>query len=298
MMAVHPHKRYEKKHPDVIKELMEEEYQRREELKKEYRRTHPKKQKTEPHPAVRFVEREPQTKKVPAWKRWGTQFVLAVRLNELIDKKKLTLEAISKETKMKKSSLSYYTAGTAEAGADAVVKLSRYLSVPTDYLLGLTNAPTTNPDKKWAIEHTGISAEGFAVLHKGHVDAKHPLYSDIVNFLLESGTLDNLVQLLEKSLISREQYRVLFEENDSQRQNVLETQEYQFNKQVSGLYASVVEKLNDRLAASISNIAEERFFDFVDGALDTKEKMEQIIDAALSDPAKLDEYNRRNQTFK
>lgn len=219
----------------------------------------------------------------------------AQRLTDQLENRLLT--EVAEETDIAQGSLSDYRSGKTEARITALARLAGYFDVSTDYLLGMTHTATRDQsERKWR-EKVGLSDKAIETLEKGKSDSERPLYSEIVSFLLESGTLDNLVKLLEKSLILREQYRVLFEENDGQRENVLETQEYQFNKQLASLYENVMEKLSSQLSASISILAEERFFDFVDGALDTKEKMEQIIDAALSDPAKLDEYNRRHQTF-
>ena len=219
----------------------------------------------------------------------------AQRLTDQLENRLLT--EVAEETEVAQGSLSDYRSGKTEPRVTALARLAGYFDVSTDYLLGMTHTATRDQsERKWR-EKVGLSDKAIETLEKGKSDSERPLYSEIVSFLLESGTLDNLVKLLEKSLILREQYRVLFGENDGQRENVLDTQEYQFNKRVAGLYENAMEKLSCKLSASISILAEDRFFDFVDGALDTKEKMEQIIDAALSDPAKLDKYNRRNQVF-
>lgn len=219
----------------------------------------------------------------------------AQRLTDQLEKRLLT--KVAEETEVAQGSLSDYRSGKTEPRVTALARLAGYFDVSTDYLLGMTHTATRDQSEREWREKVGLSDKAVGILEKGKNDPERPLYSEIISYLFESGTLDNLIGLLEKSLILREQYNVLFDEDDGQRQNVLETQEYQFNKQVAGLYQSVIEKLSCQLGASISNIAEKRFFDLVDGAMDTKEKMEQIIDAALSDPAKLDKYNRRNQAF-
>ena len=276
---------------------MEKELSKRGEKKANYNRKRPKKQseQVEPTTAFRFVEKKSKPEEIPAWKLWDTQYTIALKLNELIDKKELTLDTISKETEIKKSSMSCYTAGTAEPGSDAIKKLAQYLNVSSDYLLGLTDAPTTNPNERWAIEYTGISKEAYDIFHKGYNNKERPLYSQIVSTLIESKTIDNLVDLIERTLITQEQYKTLFGEDDTQRQNTLETLEYQFNKQISKMYDSIIDTLSKKLSREITNIAEQHFLDLIDGAIDTREKMEQIINETLSDPEKLYAYNMRYQ---
>lgn len=294
MASEHPHKRYEKKHEIEIKQAMEDELQKRIEKQEAYRKQNPKKDSVQKLSAstVTFVDTRSNQKAVPAWKKWETQYQLALNLNKVIDEKELTLDKISKDTGIKKSSMSCYASGTAEAGADAVKKLAKYFSVSSDYLLGLTGTMTVIPEKKKACEYTGLSDEAVDVLRKGFKDQNRPLYSQIMSHLISEGIFDNLVKQLENSLIQQEQYYVLFGESEQQ-QNVLETQEYLFNKQLSGLYSNVMDELGKELSSQIEHIANQRFFDLIDGAMDTKVKMEQIIEEALSDPQILAEYNKR-----
>lgn len=218
----------------------------------------------------------------------------AQRLTDQLEDRLLTEVA---EKTVAQGSLSDYRSGKTEPRITALARLAGYFNVSTDYLLGMTHTSIRDQSEREWREKVGLSDKAVGILEKGKNDPERPLYSEIISYLLESGTLDDLAKLLERSLVLREQYTVLFDEDDGQRQNALETQEYQFNKQMAGLYQSVVEKLSCQLASSISNIAEKRFFDLIDGAVDTKEKMEQIIDAALSDPVILNEYNRRHKTF-
>lgn len=207
------------------------------------------------------------------------------------------LTETAREVEIAQGSLSDYRSGKAEPRISALARIAGHFHISSDYLLGLTDTKSISPSKKAACEYTGLSDKAITMLHAGTADQERPLYSAIVSHLFESGTLDNLVKLLEKSLILQEQYAVLFDADDEQRQNSLETQEYQFNKQISGLYTNVTNDLSEKLSAEITHIAEQRFLDLVDGAMDTKEKMEKIIDEALSDPVILNKYNRRHQTF-
>lgn len=217
----------------------------------------------------------------------------AQRLTDQLEDRLLT--EVAEETEVAQGSLSDYRSGKTEPRVTALARLAGYFDVSTDYLLGMTHTATRDQSEREWREKVGLSDRAVEILRKGKDDSERPLYSEIVSYLFESGTLDNLIKLLEKALILREQYSVLFDEQDSQRQNVLEMQEYHFNKQISGLYSCVVDDLSKRLSAAVANIAGQQFLDLIDGAMDTKEKMEQIIDAALSDPIILKEYTQRHQ---
>lgn len=194
-----------------------------------------------------------------------------------------SLEALNKALGLSKTALFEYRWGESEPRLTAISKIAGHYNVSTDYLLGLSDAKTTNPNKKNACEYTGLSDEAIDKLHDGCGDKNRPLHSAIVSYLIESGILDDLVKLLEKSLIQREQQSVLFDANDEQRANTMELQEYQFSKQLSGLYTKVTDELSKKLSGQITYIAEKQFLELVDAAMDTKEKMEDILDVARSD---------------
>lgn len=217
----------------------------------------------------------------------------AQRLTDQLQNRLLT--DVAERINIAQGSFSDYRSGKAEPRISALAKIAGYFQVSSDYLLGLTETKTVIPDKKKACEYTGLSDEAVDVLQKGFVDRNRPLYSQIMSYLLSKGIFDNLVKQLENSLIQQEQYNVLFGESEQQ-QSVLETQEYFFNKQLSELYRNVMTDMGKELSSKIECIANQRFFDLVDSAMDTKYKMEQIIEEALSDPQILAEYNKRGLT--
>ena len=194
-----------------------------------------------------------------------------------------SLDELSKKLELSKTALFEYRWGQSEPRLTAISRIAGEFNVSTDYLLGLTDTKSIDPTQKSASEYTGLSDEAVARLHHHYGNKEQPLYSKIVSHLIESGALDNLVALLEKSLILQEQQSLLFDANDEQRRNTLETQEYQFNKQISGLYTTVINELSKKHSGDITYIAKQRFLDLIDGAMDTKEKMDEILDVARSD---------------
>ena len=83
----------------------------------------------------------------------------ATRLEDLIQEKKkegITIEMISKDTGVPTGSISKYQNDGGVAGIDSLVPLAKYFNVSTDFLLGLTEHPTTNLEVKELIKIIGL----------------------------------------------------------------------------------------------------------------------------------------------
>lgn len=64
--------------------------------------------------------------------------VFAERLKELRLEKRLSQKELAFEINLSQSAIAYWELGTRIPSAEAVVKLSRFFGVTTDYLLGET----------------------------------------------------------------------------------------------------------------------------------------------------------------
>jgi len=206
----------------------------------------------------------------------------AKRLVELLDNCLLTDTA--KKLNIAQASLSDYKSGKAEPKISALAKIAGEFKVSADYLLGMTDTKSVQPDIKSACEYTGLSDEAAKILRKNDIDKTHPLYREIVCFLIESGALNDIVYLLEKSLISVCQYSLLYEDDiNDEKTSLLDTQEFQFNKKLTALYSDVISKLGTKLNKKIDTIVSERWQDFLYAAVETKDKMDIIIESLSDD---------------
>lgn len=110
------------------------------------------------------------------------------RLEDLRNRRKLTLKELSEKTGIDYSTLSRIENGNVKkVGDDVLLKLARFFGVSTDFLLGITNVP----DKKnYTIEELGLTSDAARNLYTGAVDNR------VINLLLahpEFGTLTNRI---------------------------------------------------------------------------------------------------------
>ena len=108
------------------------------------------------------------------------------RMEDLRNRRKLTLKEVAEKTGIDYSTLSRIENGNVKkVGDDVLLKLARFFGVSTDFLLGITNVP----DKKnYTIEELGLTPEAARNLYTGAVDNRvinlllvHPDFATLTN---------------------------------------------------------------------------------------------------------------------
>ena len=110
------------------------------------------------------------------------------RMEDLRNRRKLTLKEVAEKTSIDYSTLSRIENGNVKkVGDDVLLKLARFFGVSTDFLLGITNIP----DKKnYTIEELGLTPDAARNLYTGAVDSR------VINLLLahpDFGTLTSRI---------------------------------------------------------------------------------------------------------
>ena len=93
------------------------------------------------------------------------------RLRELLELEKVKgkpLRAVASEMGVSFASLSAWSTGSKVPRADSVLLLASHFGVSIDYLLGLTDAPTTDASLRGAAVFTGLAEGAVQVLVKLH----------------------------------------------------------------------------------------------------------------------------------
>jgi len=246
-------KRYEEKHEIEIKDLMD--IAHKDKAIKNYLNKLPESKKKLYKDLSKEELREVFSGKLDnfkkeAWKEEKEIFDFAVSLNKAIANKGLTLTQIATDLGLKQSSLTNYTSGTAEAGISTLVKLAEYLEVSSDYLLGRAEINKSEKAKLTSMDYMGLSAEAVEKLCENKNNPEHPLYAMLASYLIGKGYFDDIVYLLEKTLLQYEQAKLLYIENEKQQQDFLENQEYLYTKQLSKIFVDITSATNN-----IRNIA-------------------------------------------
>ena len=108
------------------------------------------------------------------------------RMEDLRNRRKLTLKEVSEKTGIDYSTLSRIENGNVKkVGDDVLLKLARFFGVSTDFLLGITNVP----DKKnYTIEELGLTPEAARNLYTGAIENRvinlllvHPDFATLTN---------------------------------------------------------------------------------------------------------------------
>ena len=95
------------------------------------------------------------------------------RMEDLRNRRKLTLKEVAEKTGIDYSTLSRIENGNVKkVGDDVLLKLARFFGVSTDFLLGITNVP----DKKnYTIEELGLTPEA---LYRSACTDRRPVQID------------------------------------------------------------------------------------------------------------------------
>ena len=89
----------------------------------------------------------------------ATNETFADRLTKLRENTGKKRQEVADELKISRASLEYYEKGKRKPDIEVLVKIAEYYEVSTDYLLGLSIAPTTNKDIQFICDYTGLSEE-------------------------------------------------------------------------------------------------------------------------------------------
>lgn len=123
--------------------------------------------------------------------------VFPTRLRNLIDDNKTTIQALSNEINKTRQAVSQYCSGETQPNVETIIEIAKYFNVSADYLLGLSDSPTTDRDVSFICEYTGLSQNNIEKLRQykkiasqeleefKYLDTEFKGKLDALNFLLE-----------------------------------------------------------------------------------------------------------------
>lgn len=108
--------------------------------------------------------------------------IIGKRINTLLaelDKKQKELAAF---LGVPDNTISYFVSGRRTPNTEQLAKIADFFNVSADYLLGRTNAKTTDKDVQFVCEYSGLSEKSITLLHEYETKVLPPA----MNFLLEN----------------------------------------------------------------------------------------------------------------
>lgn len=173
-----------------------------------------------------------------------TTKAFADRLSDLVQIKKsegLSHDEISRQIGVSSGVLSEWMSDNKTASIENLAKLSRYFSVTSDYLLGLSEAKTADKDVQIACKTTGLSADAIESLRFDHSQSKRRDIFAFEDFLIKESyvsfwavqmrnSVKNIVEV--NSLQSKLGSDLVTDETNFHRWQAMRSFEKSFNKAV------------------------------------------------------------------
>ena len=102
----------------------------------------------------------------------ATNETFAERLTELREIEGKKRQEVADSLGITRASLEYYEKGKRKPDIEVLTKLANYYKVSTDYLLGLSDAPTTDRDVQFICDYTGLDMESLKNISKDNIENK------------------------------------------------------------------------------------------------------------------------------
>lgn len=135
---------------------------------------------------------------------------LAIRLRFLIEKSGITQNQLAQKLGKTRQAINSYTLGITVPDSDTIVKLSQFFDVSSDYLLGLSEAKTSDKDLQYVCNFTGLSEESVLkfnfhkeLIRKSGNTCPKPLYSLIYDYFISSDNLFKIAHIISSYVTSK-----------------------------------------------------------------------------------------------
>lgn len=99
--------------------------------------------------------------------------IFPTRLREVMKEQRITITALAKELNVSRQTVSLYYNGSMEPNIERIRKISRYLGISVDYLLGLSDTRATDTNIRAVSEFTGLSEKSIESLERMKESDRH-----------------------------------------------------------------------------------------------------------------------------
>ena len=91
--------------------------------------------------------------------------VIGKRINTLLANRFKRQKDLATALGVNDNTISYFVSGKRMPNTEQIIKISDFFGVSADYLLGLSDTPTTDKDIQFICEYTGLSEMSVEALH-------------------------------------------------------------------------------------------------------------------------------------
>ena len=95
----------------------------------------------------------------------GYDNIFSQRLRALMKERSVKQSILAKKAGCSRQAVSQYIDGSSVPNIDKLLSIADFFDVSADYLLGRTNAKTTDKDLRFICEYTGLSENTIMTLH-------------------------------------------------------------------------------------------------------------------------------------
>lgn len=104
--------------------------------------------------------------------------VIGSRINEALAFSNKKQKELAAHLGVPDNTISYFCSGKRVPNAEQIIKISKFLGVSSDFLLGLSGNKTTEPKLKSACEYIGLRDDAVEMLHYNFAEFLTPLFDD------------------------------------------------------------------------------------------------------------------------
>lgn len=113
--------------------------------------------------------------------------LIGTRINSALALKNFRQKDLAKSLGVTDNTISYFCRGTRTPNTIQLIEIAKVLNVSTDYLLGLTDQPTTDSDLTAVCQYTGLSQKAVENIKQNH--------SSLTSTILESTEFGEIIDI-------------------------------------------------------------------------------------------------------
>lgn len=118
-------------------------------------------------------------------------------------KTKISQSEIAADIGVSRQTVSEYLLGNTQPNAETIIKIAKKFEVSSDYLLGLSDAPTSDKDLQFICDYTGLSADAIDYISNKNTDYNFKVFIEfVIDYAKKHKSFVNSLSFLRKSAVA------------------------------------------------------------------------------------------------